>query len=94
MQTIKDFLYQTGKNLGIDTFLKSIGPWGTLFLAIVIGLASLVIVVMLIKLCTSIDNDAIKIVLILAISAVAVFLFYVYIDGCIAVINKLGGLKA
>lgn len=94
MQTIKDFLYQTGKNLGIDTFLKSIGPWGTLILSIIIGIVALILVFTLLKQCAYIETTWLKLTLMLVLLGVSAFAFYVYVDGTISIIDKLGGLQA
>lgn len=92
MQTIKDFLYQTGKSIGMDTFFQTIGPWGTLILAVALGIIALLFSIYLVKKCDDVEPTWLKVTFMLLILGVSAFIEYIYIDGTISIINKLGGL--
>lgn len=92
IQVIKDYFYMLGNVLGIDTFLKKIGPWGTLGLSITIGVLYLAAVYLILKTFLKIENTAEKIILTVIAIAVLGFIGYIYVDGCIGIITRLGGL--
>lgn len=93
MQVIRDFLYETGKSAGIDVFLKTIGPWGVLILTVFLGVIALMIACAIIKQSAMVETTWLKVTLIITLLAITVFAFYIYIDGTIIIIDKLGGLQ-
>ena len=91
-ETIKSWIWNLGNMLGIDTCLQAIGPWPTLFLSILVGTLYLFAVVGLITLLAKIENIAVKVILIILALGLCAVLGYIYVDGVIAVIGRLGGL--
>ena len=92
IQTIKNWVWGLGNTWGIDSFLQSIGPWPTFGLAIVVGLIYIFIAFGIFSLLGKIENVWVKVILIILALAVFALFGYIYIDGSIAVIGRLGGL--
>ena len=92
IQSIKGWVWSLGNSLGIDSFLQDIGAWPTLFLSIFVGALYLLAVYGVCLLLAKIENVWVKVILIILALAVFALFGYIYVDGSVAVIGRLGGL--
>lgn len=93
-QAIFSWLYGVGKTIGADLFYKAIGPYGTLALALVIGLLFVFGWAFIYnKTLTNYDiHVGLKIPLAIIEFAIFSFLMYLFVVGNIGLITRLGGL--
>ena len=94
INAILSWLYSAGKTIGADNFFRAIGPYGTLALAIVIGLIYVIgFFFIFIKTADDIRLPGlVRSLLNLIEIAIGVFIGYLFVTGNMGIIYRLGGL--